>query len=104
MTQGRFRKDRQVAVPRRPDETRRHTQPAQRQAMRAAFGAAAGLGQETAVQRMVAVAASDMSSVDNSLVLNNLDYALGHFGGPVGDFSAHRKFDATRPGGRVPGG
>lgn len=74
---------------------------AQRQAIQAAFGAAAGLARDAPAQRMVAVAAADMSSVDDSLVLNNMDYALGHFGGPVGDFVAHRKFDATGPGDRV---
>lgn len=74
---------------------------AQRQALRAAFGTAAGLATDAPVQRLVAVAAADMSTVDDSLVLNNMDYALGHFGGPVGDFEAHRKFDATGEGDRV---
>ena len=50
---------------------------------------------------MVAIAAKDMSAVDDALILNNLDYARGHFGDPVGDFETHRQFDRTQPGDRL---
>ena len=45
------------------------------------------------IQRMVAIAREDMSTIDDPLILNNLDYAKSHFGGPVGDFLANKKFD-----------
>ena len=77
---------------------RSQRQLAQRRALSAAFGAGP---QAPAVQRMVAIAAKDMNAVDDTLVLNNLDYARGHFGDPVGDFVANRKFGQTKPGDKV---
>jgi hypothetical protein len=58
-------------------------------------------GSDATVQRMVAVADRDVSKVNDALVLNNLNYAHGHFGGPIGDFDAHRRFDETKPGDRL---
>jgi hypothetical protein len=53
------------------------------------------------LQRMVAIASDDLSNEQDSLILNNLDYALGQFGGPVGDFQVNRRFHETAAGGRL---
>jgi hypothetical protein len=75
-----------------------HRQLAQRRTLDAVFGPGS---QRPTVQRMVAIAAEDMNAVDDALVLNNLDYARGHFGDPVGDFKSNRKFGQTKPGDRL---
>jgi hypothetical protein len=77
----------------RSPRSARHTQ------WQAGLGAAAA--SRPVVQRMVAIATPNLSSEDDALVLANLDYALGHFKGPVGDFNANRKFDQTQAGDRV---
>lgn len=71
---------------------------AQRRALGVTFGPGS---QRTTVQRMVAIAAEDMNAVDDALVLNNRDYARGHFGDPVGDFVNNRKFGQTKAGDRI---
>jgi hypothetical protein len=55
--------------------------------------AGTGVAQNGVRQRMVAVANGDMNAVTDPLILNNLDYAKSHFGAPLGDFVANRKFN-----------
>lgn len=47
---------------------------------------------------MAVIAAEDTNDVDDALVLNNLDYARGHFDDPKGDFV--KRVMARQPGWR----